>query len=397
MLLDEALNLILSHSKLSSRNYIPLAECFGRVCCQNNQANHPRPGYDQSTRDGYAVCGPGRAFDTEHQTFSVKGEIQAGLCHEMAIGPGEAYRIMTGGLLPTGTERVIAQEYCRISGADLVVGNSTLNSSDLNIRTRGSEHPAGAQLVDAGTRLNESHLSLLAAAGNHMVEVFDQPRVAFFCSGSELVMDEEEMKTGQKYSSNHLLLKSLITKFGGRAEGLGVVADERTAIKELLGTIKNSDADIVISTGGVGPGKYDLFGELLPELGARILYRSLHIRPGRSTLFGLLGDKLYFGLPGPPTAVRVLFHELLCPLIKKMQGMRSVDNQRLEGFLDHPISLKTARVLCFKEGVYRFDGGRVMVGYPRGRQTPNCSIMMMPGKVSYQKGDRILLSIAQTE
>ena len=116
---------------------------------------------------------------------------------------------------------------------------------------------------------------------------------------------------------------------------MGVVTDERTDIKDLLGTIKNSDADIVISTGGVGPGKYDLFGELLPELGARILYRSLHIRPGRSTLFGLLGDKLYFGLPGPPTAVRVLFHELLCPLIKKMQGMRCVDNQRLEGFLDH--------------------------------------------------------------
>ena len=397
MLLDEALNLILSHSKHASHKKLPLTDCFGRVCCQDNQANLPLPGYDQSTRDGYAVCGPGRSIDGEYQTFSVKGEIQAGLCHEKAIGPGEAYRIMTGGLLPAGTERVVAQEYCQVTGAELVVGHTMLSASGRNIRTRGSEHPAGTKLVDAGIRLNESHLALLAAAGNHMVEVFDQPRVAFFCSGSELVMADEAVKTGQKYSSNHLLLQSLVTKFGGRAEGYGVVADERTAIQELLRAIRDSEADIVISTGGVGPGKYDLFGELLPELGARILYRSLHIRPGRSTLFGLLGDKLYFGLPGPPAAVRVLFHELLCPLLKKMQGRKSVHNQRLEGFLDHPISLKTARVLCFKEGVYRLDGGRVMVGYPRGRQTPNCSIMMMPGTVSYKKGDRVLLSIAHTD
>ena len=300
MLLDEALNLILSHSTLTGRKKIPLSDCYGRVCCHEIHAAHPRPGYDQSTRDGYAVGGAGRTFDRDHQAFSVRGEIQAGLSHVMSIGPSEAYRIMTGGLLPTGTERVIAQEYCRISGTDLVIENSMLNCPDLNIRTRGSEHPAGAQLVEAGTRLNESHLSLLAAAGNHLIEVFEKPRVAFFCSGSELVMADQEVKTGQKYSSNHLLLKSLITKFGGLAEGFGVVADERPAIKELFRTIKDSEADIVISTGGVGPGKYDLFGELLPELGARILYRSLHIRPGRSTLFGLLDDKLYFGLPGPP-------------------------------------------------------------------------------------------------
>ena len=397
MLLDEALNLILSHSKLSSQKKLPLSDCYGRVCCHEIHATHPRPGYDQSTRDGYAVGGQGRTVDQDHQAFSVQGEIQAGLSHEMDIGPAEAYRIMTGGLLPTGTERVIAQEYCRISGADLIVENAMLKGPDLNIRTRGSEHPAGAPLVEAGTRLNEFHLSTLAAAGNHQIEVFEKPKVAYFCSGSELVIGDEEVKTGQKYSSNHLLLKSLITKFGGQADSFGVVADERPAIKALFRTIKDSEADIVISTGGVGPGKYDLFGELLPELGARILYRSLHIRPGRSTLFGLLDGKLYFGLPGPPVAVRVLFHELLCPLLRKMQGMRVIHTQRLEGFLDHPISLKTARVLCFKEGVYRIDGGRVVVGYPGGRQTPNCSIMMMPGKVSYKKGDRVLISIAQTD
>lgn len=397
MLLDEALDLILSHSKVPSRQMIPLADSFGRVCCEDIRANHPLPGYDQSTRDGYAVCGPGMASDGKSLTFIVKGEIQAGFCHEIAINSGEAFQIMTGGLLPIGTERVIAQEHCRISGTELAVEEAMLTGPGLYIRTRGSEYPAGAQLVDAGTRLNESHLALLSAAGNTMVEVYDQPRVAFFCSGSELVMADKRLRNGQKYSSNQLLLESLVTKFGGRAEGFGVVADEPKEIGELLQTIKDSEADIVVSTGGVGPGKYDLFGELLPEFGAQILYRSLNIRPGRSTLFGLLDDKLYFGLPGPPSAVRVLFLELICPLLKKMQGMRLFHNQRLEGFLDHPVSLKSARVLCFKEGVYKFDRGRILVGYPGGLQTPNCSIMLLPGRVCYEKGDRILISIAQPD
>jgi molybdopterin molybdotransferase len=397
MLLDEALELILSHSKVPGRRLIPLADCHGRVCSEDVRAHHPLPGYDESTRDGYAVSGRGRPVDGHGRAFTVKGEIQAGLCHEIFISSGEAYQIMTGGLLPIGTERVIAQEHCRIKGAELVVEQTMLVGADLYIRSRGSEYPAGAQLVDAGTRLDESHLALLAAAGNTMVQVCDQPRVAFFCSGSELVMADKELENGQKYSSNHLLLESLVKKFGGRAEGYGLVADERGAIGELLRNIKNSDADIVISTGGVGPGKYDLFEELLPESGAQILYRSLHIRPGRSTLFGLLDDKLYFGLPGPPMAVRLLFLELICPLIRKMQGLRLFYNQRLEGILEHPITLKSAQVLCLKDGFYRFDGARVMVGFPRGRQVPNCSMMMIPGKVSYERGDRVLLSIAHTD
>lgn len=394
MLLDEALDLILSHATVLGRQMVPLAHSCGRVCTENNLANQPLPGYDQSTRDGYAVCGPGRGSGPGRQAFALRGEIPAGFCHQIDILPGEAYRIMTGGLLPVSAERVIAQENCHITGPELIVEETVLAGPGRFIHTRGSERQAGDLLVEPGTRLNESHLALLAAAGNSMVEVFAQPKVAFFCSGSELVMAENVLKNGQKYSSNHLLLESLVTKFGGLTEGYGVVADDRPAISKLLKAIRESDADIVISTGGVGPGKYDLFGELLPNAGAQIFYRSLQLRPGRSTLFGILGDKLYFGLPGPPTAVRLLFLELLCPLLKKMQGMRSFLNQRQDGFLDHSVSLRSAGVLCFKEGFYRLEGGRVKVGYPRDLQVSNCSIMMMPGRVSYEPGDRVTISLA---
>ena len=394
MLLDEALDLILGHGSVLGRQMVPLAQSYGRVCSENNRASQPLPGYDQSTRDGYAVSGPGRDVGDNRQAFTLRGEIRAGLSHEFEIEPGGAFRIMTGGLLPSGAERVIAQEYCHVSGPELLVDQGLLAGPDHFVRARGSEFRAGDLLVEPGTRLNESHLALLAAAGNTRVEVFERPKVAFFCSGSELVMADSALKNGQKYSSNHLLLESLVTRFGGQPMGYGVVADERSAIIQLLQSIKNSDADIVISTGGVGPGKYDLFGELLPETGARILYRSLQLRPGRSTLFGLLDDKLYFGLPGPPSAVRILFLELLCPLLKKLQGMRVFHNLRLDGFLDHGVSLKSADLLCFKEGFYHLEGGRLKVGYPGQLQVPNCSIMMMPQKLSYEPDERVPISLA---
>lgn len=397
MQLDEALDLILGHAPAPGRQMVPLKDSFGRICTENNRSRQPLPGYDQSTRDGYAICGLGEAAEGGGQAFTIEGEIQAGFCQKVEIEPGQAYRIMTGGLLPVGAERVIAQEDCRVSGTELIVDGISLAGPSRFIRRRGCEHLSRELLVEPGTRLNEYHLSLLAAAGNSSVEVYQRPRVAFFCSGSELVMSEGKLENGQKYSSNHLLLENLVNKFGGRAEGYGVIADDRTAIRKLLTSIKRSAADIVISTGGVGPGKYDLFGELLPEEGTQILYRSLQVRPGRSTLFGLLGDKLYFGLPGPPSAVRILFLELLGPLLKKMQGMRLFYNQRLTGFLKHAVALKSADVLCFKDGRYRLEAGRVMVGYPGKNQAPNCSIMMLPDRVSYEPEDQITISLAQPD
>ena len=397
MLLDEALDLILSRATVLDRQMVPLADGFGRVCSENNCADRPLPGFDQSTRDGYAVCGPGVEGGREYRAFIIKGEIQAGYCHEIMINPGEAYRIMTGGLLPAGSDRVIPQEDCLIADSELLVKESAVASSVRYISAQGSECPAGGQLVLPGTRLNESHLARLADAGNARVEVFEQPRVAFFCSGTELVMPDDVLELGQKYSSNHLLLSHLVPKFGGLASGYGVVADDRAALHQLFSNILDSDADIVISTGGVGPGKYDLVGELLTEAGATILYKSLDIRPGKSTLFGILGGKLYFGLPGPPGAVRILFHELICPLIKKVQGMRSFHNQRLEAVLAHKITVKKSRVLCFKEGVYTLEGGTVMVGLPRDHQVSNCSIMMMPDRISYEAGDRVTISVSQSD
>lgn len=390
--LEQALDLILAHSKVLGPHMIPLSDSYGRICTDNNLTRLPLPGYDQSTRDGYAVRGDGRSSGERSRAFLVKGEIRAGQDHQFDIEADEAYRIMTGGLVPGGTERIITQEDCRVSGSEAVVPQEKLTGARNHIRRRGSEIRAQQRLFESGTRLTEYHLSFFAAAGNDMVEVFKKPRVAFFCTGSELVASGKELKNGQKFSSNHLLLESLVREHGGRAVGQGVVADENEPLKRILKRLRESESDVVISTGGVGPGKYDLVSSAFRQSGGVLLYQSLALRPGRSTLFGILGDKLYFGLPGPPSAVRVLFNELIGPPLKKIQGMQSFYNQRVDAFLDHEIRLKSADMLCFQDGCFRLQQGRVLVTYPRENQAPNCTILMMPGRTTYKRGDTVTIS-----
>lgn len=395
MQLDEALDFILSRTPVLGRRFLPLADSYGRVCTDNNRTMLPLPGYDQSTRDGYALCGKGKPAGNDGRAFLIRGEIWAGLCHEFEIGAGETYRIMTGGLVPEGTERVIAQEYCRVSGSAAVVPSDKLTGAATYISRRGCEHQAGQRLFEPGTRLNEYHLSLFAATGNSRVEVFKRPRVSFFCTGSELVSTGNDLKNGQKFSSNQLLIESLVRENGGRAEGYGVVTDDNGPLRRTLERIMESESDIVVTTGGIGPGKYDLVSSVFRQSGGEILYRSLALRPGRSTLFGTIGNKLYFGLPGPPSAVRILFNELICPAMKKMQGMTSFYNERVDAFLAHKVNLKSADVLCFRDGCLRLDGGRIVVAYPKRNQAPNCSILMMPGCTSYDRGDRVTISLTR--
>lgn len=393
MLLEQALNLIVDNTSIIGVENVGLEACCGRVCTSNNQAILPIPCYDQSTRDGYAVRGEGRQAGKAERVFQICGEIQAGPCNDLSIERDEAYRIMTGGLIPDKTDRIIPQERCRVVGTELLVDRDQQSAANRFIRQSGTEYGAGDVIVEDGTRLKELHAARFASSGNRMLEVYRKPRVAYLCSGSELVIPGDQLRQGQKFSSNHYLLKFLIERYGGIGLDYGVVEDERDKIEHTLKMILASDVDMIISTGGVGPGKYDLFSEILPGLGAVIRYRSLQVRPGRSTLFGTIGNKLYFGLPGPPTAVHILFHECVSPALRKMQGYSTWYNRRVTGLLNHDISLKSSDVLCFKEGRYAIENGALTVQFPGRLQTPNCFIMTVPGVRSYKRGDRVGISL----
>ena len=393
MLLEQALELIVDTAPVNDVEDVDLDSCWGRVCSGNNPAVLPVPCYDQSTRDGYVIRAGHQRSNTGDPVFGIRGEIPAGPTGDMRIEPGEAYRIMTGGLVPELADRVIPQERCRVAGDKVIIDRHLLLAPNRFIRRRGSDIAAGDQLVEAGTRLNEVHAARFASSGNRSLKVYRKPRVAFVCSGSELVIGGDFLQPGQKFSSNHYLLKFLIMRHGGIAIDYGLVEDNTDAVESTLKSIIASDADMIISTGGVGPGKYDLFCDILPGLGARILYRSLQVRPGRSTLFAAIGNKLYFGLPGPPSAVHILFHECICPALRKMQGCRTWFSRRTNCFLSHDISLKKADVLCFREGCCSAAAGGFEVRFADRNQIPNCFVLLEPGVKSYKRGDPIAVSM----
>jgi len=395
MQLEQALERIFNTTPIMGVEGVDLGSCCGRVAAGENPAILPVPCYDQSSRDGYVLSGDGIPIGAGEQAFRICGEIQAGPGVERSIVPGESYRIMTGGLIPRGADRVVPQEVCRVEGADVIVDQEVLVSPAKFICRGGSERAAGEALTKDGTLLDEIHAARFAASGNHRVEVYKKPRVAFLCSGSELVIPGDMLQRGQKFSSNHYLLKLLIERSGGIGCDYGVVADEPQRLEQLLREIVAADVDMIISTGGVGPGKYDLFSTVLPALDADIRYRSLQVRPGRSTLFGTIGTRLYFGLPGPPSAVHIIFQECVRPALRKMLGYHAWRNRQEWAVLNHEISLQRSDVLCFREGVFALAESGLTVGFPDRFQTPNSLIILEPGISSYARGDRVRISLLE--
>lgn len=392
MTFDQAQALILQNSKLAGCRQVQLERCLGRISGPGNRARLAVPCYDQSTRDGFVLRGKGRPGSAGRMGFVLCGEIPAGPSEQFEMKPDQAFRIMTGGYVPRGAERVVPQEVCVESAHEVLVPAGILSDRLCHIRRIGSEQRQHETLVAAGTQLSEFHLARLAAAGNRAVDVSRRPRVAFFCSGSELVMADQNLGNGQKVSSNHYLLKSLIKRYGGVAKDYGIVADNRNDIAALLRKMQQASVDMIISTGGVGPGKYDLLAEVLPEVGAKLLYRALLVRPGGSTLFGLIGKTLYFGLPGPPSAVSILFHELIGPALTRMQGVTAAENRRAAARLLHEISLKPSDLLCFRLGYYELHDGRVTVRAVERQEAPNCHILLEPGRASHLADDLVTIS-----
>lgn len=392
MSFDHALGLILENTAPRGCRQVRLERCLGRISCPGNLARLAVPCYDQSTRDGFVLRGKGRPASNGKNGFVLGREIPAGPSEQFELGPDEACRIMTGAYVPQGAERVVPQEVCVLSGREVLVPVEVFSNRRCYIRRTGSEQRQQAALVAPGTALGEFHLARLAAAGNELVDVYRRPRVAFFCSGSELVMADQRVGNGQKVSSNHYLLKSLIDSYGGVSKDYGIVADQRKDIAALMKRVQQDSVDMIISTGGVGPGKYDLLAGALPDVGAKVLYRSLLVSPGRSTLFGLIGKTLYFGLPGPPAAVSILFHELIGPALDKMRGVAVLQKCRTSAWLLHEISLKPADLLCFRPGCYELQDGRVVVRAAPRQEEPNCHILLEPGRSEYAADELVTIS-----
>lgn len=385
---------------------VSVAEAVSRIAAADILALADYPPHSESLRDGYVLapfsetrpCAETAANEVTEgrDSYPIVGEIAAGTRNVGFLSPGSACRIFTGGLIPKGGERVVAQEECAEAAGRVRVTAAAMASERLFINMAGSELVCGETVVIKGTRLEIDHLTLLAAAGVYQVQVVAQPRVACFCTGSELVAVGGPIQAGQKLSLNSMLLKHLIPRYGGVMVEQGIIFDDHQAITRIFDTLTDGHCDLVVSTGGMGPGKYDLVKKAFRGVGGKIIRESLPMHPGRSILLGILGRTVFIALPGPPNAVRTLVNELVGPLMLMLQGAKCFRPKALQAILVHSIRIKKSDLLQVKGGVLTIERGNCMVRLAERLEPVSCFVLFAAGRREFVKGDMVPVHLAAT-
>jgi molybdopterin molybdotransferase len=329
----EAQQRILDSFSLLTAEVIPLAAALGRVLAEDAVAQDQLPLFDNSAMDGYAL----RAADTQGATrdqpvrLRIAGEIPAGRVLDRALKAGEAARIFTGGAVPDGADAVIQQEL--VSVEDGVLALEAPVPLQTSVRRAGEDVAQGALLLSRGSEIGPAELALLASAGVSPVTVSRRPRVAILATGDELVPVGAPLAPGQIRESNSIYLTAAVTRAGAEAVPLGVARDDENDLRAKLASAQ--DADVIISSGGVSVGEYDLVKQILGEQGAVDFWR-VRMRPGKPLAFGRLAATPLIGLPGNPVSAAVTFELFARPAIRRMLGVTSVFRPKVEVTLDGP-------------------------------------------------------------
>ncbi len=393
--LTTAQDLILETCSVLSSEKLGLAKAVGRVAAQSHKALAALPGYDGSLRDGYAIALAGEKTDnSECNVFRVIDEVAAGDTRKLGLKKGEAIRIMTGGLIPAGCRAVVPQEKCERVGKTVRIPVHSLNLANTFIHKKGCEIEKDQVILREGIALNADQQIALAGVGYERVDVVRKPKISFFCTGSELVTEPgAEKQEGQRFSGNNYLLSGLIPGYGAVVHEQETVVDEVKQVVALMERMGNSGCDVLLSTGGMGAGKFDLIEEAFARCGGETIYRSLTMRPGKSTLFGKLGDTLFFGLPGPPPAVQLLFHELIRPAICRLQGAEECKPQEITAILCEDLSFPQRGLLRLKSGQLTLEDGTCRVRPVKKGEVSNCYIVCSPEKHFLASGEKVLIHL----
>lgn len=317
---SKALKIITRETVKLGSDTIALADSIGRVLAEDVVADSDLPPFDRSQMDGYAV----KAADTKNVPVKLKlvGEASAGRGWHKELKKGEAARIMTGAPVPKGADAVQKIELTEESDG-LVTINESTEKGRFIIR-KGKEIKKGKVVLRRGEIITRRNISIPAAFGYAKVKVAKQPRVAILSTGSEIVEIDKKPKQDQIRNSNSLMLKSLCEQNGAVAEVFPIIGDN---ISDLKSQISNAvrGADILVTTGGVSVGKYDLTKPALTELGAEIFFERIRLKPGKPSVFAKLENTLVFALPGNPVSAAVTFYLFVRKTLLKLQGAKRTD------------------------------------------------------------------------
>ena len=371
---------------------VAIRDALGRVLSRPVIAPFDVPAHDNSAMDGFAVRFEDLSGDGE-TGLKVVGTAYAGRAFSGIVGAGQAVRVMTGAVVPQGSDTIVVQEVARAEGERVIVPAGQKRGQ--NLRRAGEDLARGKPALAAGKRVGAADLGLLASLGVAEVTVFRRLRVAFMSTGDEIASIGNPLGPGQVYDSNRYTLHAALTALGVDLVDMGVIRDRPELIEEAFRTAAAS-ADVVITSGGVSVGEADFVRELMARLG-EVRFWKLDIKPGRPMAFGRVGDAWLFGLPGNPVAVMVSYAQFVVDSLLRLMGVDPLPARpTFEVPCDDPIRKNPGRREFPRGELYQAgDGWRVRLagnqgsGVLRSMAEANCFIVLDESRGSVAAGDTV--------
>jgi len=367
---------------------IPLCNALGRVLGEEVLADRDYPPFRRATRDGFAV----RASDLTPppSLLRIRGEVKAGTWFEDEIGPGECVGIMTGAPVPEGADAVVMIEHSRITGSQVQI-ERVLGPGE-NIVSKGAEGKKGESILSAGQTLRPSEIGLLALVGKSNIRVSPKLRIAILPTGDEVVPLEQKPQWFQIRNSNAATISAQVESAGGIPVPLEIAPDQYKPLRTLIE--KGLESDLLVLSGGVSMGKYDIVKKVLEDLGSQFFFTNVAMSPGKPLVFGAAQGHYFFGLPGNPVSTFVTFELFVRPGIEVLSGVPPKPLNLMRACLASEVRLKKNFTGFYPARVFEQNDEPVVElvkwqgsGDLVGLAAANCFLVTQPGKKEILPGD----------
>ncbi len=372
---------------------VPLTRSHGRVLAEDVRADRDVPPFANSAMDGYAVLASDvrTATPAEPVRLKVLGEVRAGAAPTEGVTPGSTLRIMTGAMVPDGADAVVRVEDTAESNGQVEIRAAVERGASL--RAAGTDLRKGDLVASKGRVITPGLVGVLASAGRTALRCVQRPRVLVLTTGDELREAGEPLGPGQITNTSRYTLIAAVEEAGGEVLDAGVARDERD---DLLNRLRSApDADLLLTTGGVSMGAYDLVRHLM-ESRQRVDFWQVALRPGKPLLFGELNGVPLLGLPGNPVSTLVCFELFVRPALLKQQGRTDLERQRLRAITEDALNNPPHLEQYFR-GIARREGDRIAVRLTgdqgshvlRSMADANCLIVVQQGTSEVPAGTMV--------
>ncbi len=398
---DEALQIILSKIEPKGVEKVPLSQALNRVLAEDIKARRSNPPMDNSAMDGYAVIAKDILSATPENPvkLEVVENVAAGEIAQKNLASMQTIRIMTGAPIPLGADAVLMQEDTEKNGKFILAKDKAEEGE--NIRLAGEDVKEGETVIKMGVTITPAHIGMMAVCGRSHVFVGHRPTVAILSTGDELAELDEQPQGSCIYNSNGHMLSAQVKSAGGIPSYLGIASDDEADLMQKFEWALQ--CDVIVSSGGVSVGDYDLVKASLQKMGNEMAFWKVAMKPGKPLAFGKIGETPIFGLPGNPVSSFVSFEQFVRPSLKKMMRAAALEPRTVQAQLTRTIRKKPGR-LHFLTSIVSWDNGEYIVtpaqeqgsGVLKSTVYANGLLVFPLEKEEIQNGEKVTVQLLNT-